>query len=151
MLCGGPFEGGGQVRQLVSLVDVAPTLLDAAGIEIGKDIQGKSILPLLNNRNAQWRDAALIQISEAAVARAVRTQRWKYAVIAPDAKASDPPESPQYQEEFLYDLEHDHYELRNLVRDEKYADVRAELRQKLSELMMEAGEAPPQITPVPEV
>lgn len=150
MLCGGPFEGGGQVRELVSLVDVAPTLLDAAGIEIGGDIQGKSILPLLNDRKAPWRDAALIQISESHVGRAVRTKRWKYAVIAPDAKASDPPTSPQYEEEFLYDLEHDHYELRNLVRDEQYAEVRNELRQKLSELMVEAGEAPPKIVPAPE-
>jgi arylsulfatase A-like enzyme len=148
MLCGGPFEGGGQIRQQVSLVDVAPTLLDAAGIAVPDDMQGKSILPLLNNRQSPWRDAVLIQISESGIGRAVRTQRWKYAVTAKNANAKNPPASPHYHEEFLYDLEHDHYELRNLIDDEKYAEVRAELRQKLTELMIEAGEASPVILPV---
>jgi arylsulfatase A-like enzyme len=150
MLCGGPFEGGGQIRQQVSLVDVAPTLLDAAGIGVPDDMQGKSILPLLNNRRAPWRDAALIQISESCMGRAVRTERWKYAVTAFDVNPKDAPVSPVYQEEFLYDLEHDHYELRNLIDDEKYADVRAGLRQKLTELMIEAGEAAPVIAPAPK-
>ena len=32
MLYGGPFTGGGRISQLVSLIDLPPTLLDAAGI-----------------------------------------------------------------------------------------------------------------------
>lgn len=149
MLCGGPFEGGGQVRQQVSLVDVAPTLLDAAGIEIPEEMQGKSILPLLNNRRAPWRDAALIQISESTPSkkghegRAIRTARWKYAVGTLEAQDDGAP--THYDEEFLYDLDRDPYELCNLINDEKYADIRAQLREQLLDLMVEAGEARPLI------
>ena len=42
---GNPLEG--QIRQLVSIVDLPPTLLDAAGLSIPDVMQGRSILPLL--------------------------------------------------------------------------------------------------------
>src|SRR5690606_35894749 len=45
-LCGPGFDGGGQIRQLVSLVDLPPTLLDAAGIPVPDSMMGRSILPL---------------------------------------------------------------------------------------------------------
>ncbi len=39
-----------QTDELVSFVDIAPTLLEIAGIEIPASVQGKSILPLLEQR-----------------------------------------------------------------------------------------------------
>ena len=47
MAHGGPFTGGGRVDALASLVDVAPTLLDAAGVEPPAEMQGRSLLPLV--------------------------------------------------------------------------------------------------------
>ena len=46
-LCGPGFDGGGQIDALVSLVDLPPTLLDAAGLPIPPAMQGRSILGLL--------------------------------------------------------------------------------------------------------
>src|SRR5579864_542064 len=46
-LIGGPFSGGGRIRQLVGNIDMAPTLLSAAGVAVPPHMQGRTILPLL--------------------------------------------------------------------------------------------------------
>ena len=47
VLSGPGFRGGGEVQELVSLIDLPPTLLDAAGLEVPAAMQGRSIVPLL--------------------------------------------------------------------------------------------------------
>ena len=44
---GAEFIGGGQLQELVSLVDLPPTLLEAAGLEVPAEMQGRSIMPLV--------------------------------------------------------------------------------------------------------
>lgn len=143
MLCGGPFEGGGQVRQLVSLIDMPPTLLDAAGIAVPPAMHGRSILPLLRDRQAPWNDDVFVQISESHVGRAVRTQRWKYGVVAPGKNGWHDSCSDRYVETFLYDLQSDPYELSNLVGLESHRQVADRLSQRLIRRMTQAGEAAP--------
>lgn len=78
------FNGGGQEREMVSLIDLPPTLLDAAGIRVPKEMQGNSILPLINLNSVSWPEEVFVQISESQVGRAIRTKRWKYSVKTPD-------------------------------------------------------------------
>ena len=143
------FEGGGQVRQLVSLVDLPPTLLDAAGLPVPPEMDGRSILPLLRDRAADWPEEAFIQISESQVGRAIRTARWKYSVYAPDLHGWQVGGSDRYVEEYLYDLQADPYELTNLVGVEAFRVVADDLRERLIRRMVEAGEAAPVIEPAP--
>jgi arylsulfatase A-like enzyme len=143
-LSGGPFEGGGQVRQLVSLVDLPPTLLDACGIDIPDAMEGRSILPLLRGEAADWPEEVFVQISESHTGRAVRTGRWKYSVGAPAEHEQDG-SSDVYEEQFLYDLKHDPYELCNIIDLGSHAPVRARMRQRLLRRMREAGEPEPRI------
>jgi N-acetylglucosamine-6-sulfatase len=49
------FAGGSRVDQLVANLDVAPTLLAAAGLTPPAHMQGASILPLAQGRNVPWR------------------------------------------------------------------------------------------------
>jgi len=150
VLHGGPFTGGGQVRQLVSLIDLPPTLLDAAGIPVPRHMQGRSILPLLRGGSpADWPGEVFVQISEAQVARAIRTSRWKYCVDAPDRNAWRDSASNRYVEQYLYDLEADPWELTNLINMESHARVADRLRQRLLKRMAEAGEELPTIEPAP--
>jgi arylsulfatase A-like enzyme len=151
LLCGPGFEGGGQVRQLVSLLDLPPTLLDAAGLPVPEEMQGHSILPLLRGQRADWQEEMFVQISESQVGRAVRTQRWKYGVTAPDKNGSQDSGSDHYVEEYLYDLLADPYELTNLVGFSSHREVADVLRDRLLLRMAEAGEAVPVIEPAPEV
>jgi len=137
------------VREMVSLVDLPPTLVDAAGVGGQDEMQGRSILPLLRGEREGWPEEAFIQISEAQVGRALRTQKWKYSVVAPGADTREDMGSDRYVEEFLYDLEADPYELTNLIGVESHQGVAARLRQTLIERMVQAGESAPTIEPAP--
>ena len=145
MLHGPGFMGGGQLQQLVSLVDLPPTLLEAAGIPVPAEMQGRSIVPLANGDTAGWPDEVFVQISEAQVGRAVRTHRWKYGVDAPDKHAGRNAGSDTYTEEYLYDLQADPYELTNLIGVESHRQAADVLKERLLRRMVEAGEAAPEI------
>jgi arylsulfatase A-like enzyme len=143
------FDGGGQVRELVSTVDLPSTLLDAAGLPVPEEMQGHSILPLLQGEETEWPNEAFVQISESQVGRAVRTHRWKYSVTAPDGDGLQDSGSDHYVEEFLYDLQADPYELTNLIGLESHEEITAALRRHLIQRMIQAGEETPTITPAP--
>ena len=148
-LQGPGFDGGGQIRQLVSLVDIPPTLLDAAGLDVPDHMQGRSVLPLVRGQTDGWPEEVFIQISESQVGRAVRTQRWKYSVVAPDKDGGSDPTADRYVEEFLYDLDADPYELTNLIGLESHHAVAQTMRERLIRQMAQAGEAAPTIEPAP--
>lgn len=140
LIFGGGFEGGKIDERLVSLIDLPPTLLRAAGIEIPESYEG---FPLQDETE---RDHVFIQISESQVGRAVRTKRYKYSVRALGS-GNVLHSSPIYFEDFLYDLEKDPIEKNNLVMDPEYKQVRKELKQVLIKQMTEVGEKKPIILP----
>jgi arylsulfatase A-like enzyme len=143
------FDAGGQLQKLVSLLDLPPTLLDAAGLPVPAQMQGNSILPLVQRKTEGWPEEVLIQISESQVGRAVRTQRWKYSIVAPNKKGFRDLASDHYVEEYLYDLQADAYELRNLIGLESHREVAAIMRERLIRRMVEAGEEEPTILSAP--
>jgi arylsulfatase A-like enzyme len=59
-LWGGPFAGGGRIEEVVSLLDLTPTLLDACGIDIPKQMVGHSFLPLTRGDREGWQQDVLI-------------------------------------------------------------------------------------------
>lgn len=150
-LYGSSFSGGGRIKKLVSLLDLPPTLLDAAGIPVPTEMQGRSIVPLVQRENSDWPEEVLVQISESQVGRAIRTERWKYSVSAKDRNGSKDSNAERYEEEFLYDLLADPYELTNLVQLDIYDDVKKELRRRLLVRMKEAGEPTAEITAAPSI
>jgi arylsulfatase A-like enzyme len=149
MLTGPGFSGGGRIGRLVSLIDLPPTLLDAAGIPVPQAMQGRSILPLLHGVHAEWPDDVFVQISEAEVGRAVRTQRWKYGVAAPGLDGNREKGSDRYVESYLYDLEADPYELTNLIGLESHKRVAEIMWERLNRRMVAAGEPLAVIEPAP--
>ncbi|MDR6553897.1 sulfatase-like hydrolase/transferase [Paenibacillus qinlingensis] len=148
MALGGPgFERGGRLPELISLIDLPPTLLDAAGIQVPEHMQGRSLMPLLRREQIKWPDDLYVQISGVQLGRAIRTQRWKYAVSAPGQDGTEVPGSDRYIEEFLYDLESDPYELTNLIEFESHRAVAERMRKRLLTRMVEAGEDEAEIVP----
>ena len=136
-------------KELVSLVDLPPTLLGAAGLPVPGEMQGRSLLPLLRGERAGWPEEVFVQISESQMGRAVRTRRWKYGVDAPGRSGRDDSGSDLYEEQYLYDLEADPYELRNLVGLRSHEAVAAAMRERLIRRMLEAGEEAPAIELAP--
>jgi len=144
-ITGPGFVGGGQLRQLVSLVDLPPTLLDAAGIDIPEEMHGHSILPLTRGEMDGFPEEMFVQISESHVGRCIRTHRWKYSVRGVDPKTGAGADT--YEEEFLYDLGYDPHELDNRIRLESHRKVADVLRERLIRRMVAAGEPAPTILP----
>ncbi|MBR2956981.1 MAG: sulfatase-like hydrolase/transferase [Clostridia bacterium] len=140
IIFGGGFEGGRIDERLVSLIDLPPTLLKAAGIEIPESYEGNPL------QDETERDHVFIQISESQVGRAIRTKKYKYSVRAIGVGYVRH-SSPVYHEDFLYDLEKDPIEKHNLVKDPAYKQVRKELKQMLIKQMTEVGEKKPLILP----
>lgn len=150
-LAGPGFDGGGRLESLVSLIDLAPTLLDAANLPVPSTMQGQSILPHVRGEVAGNDRELLIQISESCVGRALRTPRWKYGVTAPDADGNQRMDAPIYRETFLYDLQSDPYELFNLAGYQSHRELSDWLAQRLLAHMTTAGEPTAQIEPAPAI
>lgn len=150
VLTGPGFFGGGQLSQMVSLVDLPPTLLDAAGVSVPETIQGRSLMPLVGHKGeSDWPAEAFIQISESETGRAIRTKRWKYHVRSPEMNGCSASGSSTYQECSLYDLKVDPYELNNLAGSEAHRELCSRLKERLIQRMAEAGEDVPTIEDAP--
>jgi len=145
VVCGPGFEREQVVDDLVSLIDLPPTLLEVGGIAVPDAFHGRSLIPLIEGKAKDWPQEVFMQISESQVGRAVRTKRWKYCVDAPEGDGWNDPSSQVYEEQYLYDLEADPHEQSNLVRDPKYRSVADELAETLIRRMVAAGETDPQI------
>ncbi len=107
----------GQRRQeLVLSIDLAPTILELAGLPIPPEMQGRSLLPLLRGEKPSWREEFyyehLFEHPKIPKTQGVRTTRYKYFRYLVD---------PPYEE--LYDLQKDPHEATNLAQDPAYREV----------------------------
>ena len=143
---GGGFEAGRVEKRLSSLIDLPPTMLSMAGIDIPENYMGVDLTKQINAPDKK-RDCVFMQISESQCGRAIRTDRFKYAVrdLSPVGYAHH--SSKIYFEDYLYDLQNDPIEKHNLVKNPKYNKIRQELKYLLLEQMKNAGEEPPVILP----
>lgn len=153
ILYGPGFRGGRIVDELVSLIDLPPTIMDKAGLPVPEFMRGRPLQKLVTGDAKDWPDDVFVQISEVLTGRAVRTRRWKYSAKAPGKtgwrenyrrSASD-----VYEEHFLYDLKEDPAEQNNLIRDPNYEDVRTKMRQRLLTYIARVEETAPEIRPAP--
>ena len=107
----GVVKPGTRSQALIQNIDYAPTFLEAAGVEIPADIQGRSLLPVLKNQGiapAGWRKAIYYFYSGEATHRVaahngVRTDRYKLFHL---------PDTDEWQ---LFDLETDSGEQNDLA------------------------------------
>ena len=142
MVAFGPgFQGSKTVDELVSLIDVAPTILAAGGTEPPPYMRGRPLQQLVEGKAEDWPQEVFLQISEDHVGRAIRTKKWKYSVRAFGKDGCSAAGSAYYAEDVLYDLEKDPHERHNRVRDAHLESTRAELEVILKRRMVQAGEA----------
>ena len=134
------------MQELVSLIDLPPTILNCAGLTKPEYMQGRPLEELLAGA-ADWPEEVFVQISETQVGRAIRTKRWKYSVRAPEKDGNLDSRSSVYVEDCLYDLKADPHEQENLVSRPELKEVRKELAAILKGRMAAAGEETPVIEP----
>lgn len=120
---------------LFSHIDVAPTLLGLAGIEVPANMQGADLSRVALGETDQGPDAVLLQIfvpfnpdQVSKPWRGIVTKQYTYA---------------RFENEpwVLFDRKADPAELHNLVGDAKAAKIQSMLDQRLAELMKEKGDS----------
>ncbi len=121
-----PKHNRSQREEIALSIDLAPTMLELAGVEIPSGMQGHSLVPVLNNQTTSWREHYYYEHtfqtdpprSPIPASEGIRTARWKYIRY--------PQETPVYEQ--LFDLAHDPLEQTNLIEDSTAQNVLKELR-----------------------
>ncbi|MCA8978334.1 MAG: sulfatase [Planctomycetes bacterium] len=114
--------------QMVLNVDLAPTLLAFAGIEIPASYQGSSLVPLLRGETPKWREdffcEHLFDHPQIPKHEGVRGRRWVYTRYFE--------QDPVYEE--LYDLGADPQQRNNLAKEPAHAGELTRMRDRCDEL-----------------
>ncbi|NIA14773.1 MAG: sulfatase-like hydrolase/transferase [Nitrospiraceae bacterium] len=121
-------QAGEACDRVVSLLDMYPTLVDCCGLPPVAALEGQSLRPLLNDRDAPWDHAAITTYGKNN--HAVRTARWRYI------RYSDGSEE-------LYDHDKDPKEWTNLAKRTEFAKVKTEMAAKLPKVNAEPMPVPP--------
>ena len=119
-------------NQMVLSIDIAPTLLEVAGLKPSPGLQGRSLVPVLKKEPTEWRSSFLIEyFTDTVFPRvqnmgyvAARTARHKY-IHYRELKGMDE----------LYDLEADPYEESNLIERPEARDALEQMRSELQRLL----------------
>ena len=146
VIAGGPYRGGRAVEELVSTASLPKTILALAGVDVGGAMIGENLLDVVEKKSDNRPNEIFAQISESRVGRCIRTARYTYSVYAPGVNGGAAAASDRYADDFLYDMEQDPHQLNNVVADPAYAQVKAELRERLLDWIWRAEGARPVIT-----
>jgi len=106
-------------QHLVSGLDVMSTMCDYAGIQPPADVRGRSLRPLLEGKQTEWREFVVVDTQ--IIGRTARTADYKYI---------------RYQDDpvdMLFDMKRDPWETKNLYQEAKYADTIKEHRKLLDQ------------------
>ena len=121
----GKFKAGLRSDALVEMVDLAPTLMEAAGLEIPERMQGRSLIPLLTGQTDKHRDSIYCEYFDSMavydpppMAMCARTEQHKIVYFQQGVGE-------------LYDLEKDPTESYNLWAVPSARALRAQMMETL--------------------
>jgi len=133
----GMIKPGAKVTNMVQNIDIAPTLMEAAGVVVPKSakMDGRSFLPLLRGQKiAKWRDHILYEyhwewnFPATPTLFAIRTDRYKYIW-----------HYGLWDRDAFYDLKTDPIERHNLIDTPAYKDQIAKLKKQLFDELQAGG------------
>jgi N-acetylglucosamine-6-sulfatase len=133
----GRIQPGAVVKQMVQNIDIAPTLLEAAGVaQPAKTprMDGRSFWPLLQGRDVPWRDHILYEyhwewnFPATPTTFAIRTDRWKYIYY-----------HGLWDKDSFHDLQTDPHERHNLIAVPSYQEQIAKLKKQMFDELGKSG------------
>jgi len=119
-------NNGQRVDEVVSHLDLFPTICDLAGVSTPADLEGESLVPLMRGEDVQWRDEAiseLISWYHGGECFMIRRGNLKYVRYTAEG----------YPEQ-LFDMKKDPDETQNLVSDPAYAADLERLRKRADQI-----------------
>jgi N-acetylglucosamine-6-sulfatase len=131
LLMRGPGVQGGQTSDaLVTNIDLAPTILTAAGLPVPASMQGQPLNGLLSGSGGFTRDAVFAEYYPEVKQPGI--QRWDAVRTETHLYVTHPVAGSQYDE--LYDMVNDPYQMNNLLLPGPSASLSAETKQVLTEM-----------------
>ena len=129
------FTGGRKIDKMVCSIDLLPTLLDLAGLEIPGNIQGRSLRPS-NIEDDSWREFAISEIgnSSRTCVITVRSETHKYVYFRTDGELA-------YEQ--FFDLYRDPWEMENSMTDPQYEEVISRHKEALKKWEKETEKSVP--------
>jgi len=129
------FRSGTVIDEMVLNLDIAPTMLELAGVRIPERMQGYSFVGLARGEKTTWREDWLYEYDDHGVLgvprhRGVRTDRYKLISYYHQTP-------PEFE---LYDLQSDPGEIRNVYGDPRYKDIQTRLWERMAQLRRETGD-----------
>jgi N-acetylglucosamine-6-sulfatase len=118
------------VEEVVANIDVAPTFLEAAGLEPPKEMEGKSFLPLARGEKVPWRSELLYEyywernFPQTPTVHALREDQYKYVHF-----------HGIWDIDELYDLHADPHETNNLLAAPGHEELAGRMSKKLFDLL----------------
>ncbi|MFW5645338.1 MAG: sulfatase-like hydrolase/transferase [Bacteroidota bacterium] len=130
----GKTESRTDNENLVSGLDITPTLLDYAEAQIPVSLRGKSLRGIIEKPDTIWRDYLVTELAidpqdSSKTGRMITDKRYKYNIY-----------SYGNRNEQLFDLAKDPGEARNLAYNPAYAEIKRRLRQELKEWIRRTGD-----------
>lgn len=129
ILAGPGIPPGQRTDTMVYLFDIFPTLCELLKLPIPNTVDGKSFVPVLKDPKRKMRDGMVYAYRH--YQRAIRTTRWKF--IRYNAKG--------VQNQQLFDLAADPWEMKNLAADPEHAETRGQLDILMRMLLKQNGDA----------
>lgn len=125
LIISAPGGSNHDCKRVVEFVDIYPTIMELAGMTAPPSCDGKSLVPLMRDRDAVWDDAAFTQVQfgkndDAVPGRSIRTGRWRYVEWDEGRRGRE-----------LYDHQNDAHEMRNVAEDPNHAAIIRRLRSRM--------------------
>ena len=134
MQCPDLFDGGKVVEEVVANIDVAPTVMNAMGIEKPAHMDGQSMTPLAQGKEVKWREYFLYNyyweknFPHSPTVFALRGEKYKYITYYGLWDTGE-----------LYDIESDPNESKNLIDDPKFKETAKMMEEQLYARMADLG------------
>jgi arylsulfatase A-like enzyme len=128
------FAGGKTITKMVQNIDIAPTILECAGLEKPDYMPGKSFVQLLKGDETHWRDKIFYEYyweydyPMTPTIFGVRTDKYKYIRSW-----------GVWDTHELYDIENDPNEIHNLAQNPKYGQIEKQMATDLFDWLEHTG------------
>ena len=123
------------LKQMALNVDIAPTILSLAGLDIPGTMQGRALTPFLNGEHIPWRTRMfcehLFNHPKIPQSEGIRTANWKYIRYRNHSDFKE-----------LYDLTVDPLEEKNLACDSRYSEQLFMLDQRCNQVIINLSQRP---------
>jgi N-acetylglucosamine-6-sulfatase len=128
------FKGGTTVDKMVANIDIAPTVMEAMGLEKPPHMDGESFISLAQGKDVSWRDYFLYvyywekNFPQSPTVFSLRSDKFKYTTYY-----------GLWDTDEFFDIQADPMEQKNLIRDPSFAKQSKEMENRLYKMMADLG------------